>query len=406
MLRYPLKKDMDDHYINKFEEVMTSEWIRDQTRQMYYRNLFKEAGAFFDILHPIMQHYVDIWTSVRKAEALGESIVKMGSGNHELINLGRNLLELDGLYDLKLYRSRLQEKQLYNDACWELEVAQALKYNGFQVQFNDESKIRYDFTAECLGTTFAVECKNKQIQDKTFAANSAFAYLLGSRTIDKLTKHGYAVDLKVTVKETAVFEDYKRVMLAINNMLREGNSQTREGNQYTIEVIKDFRHLPTPKALDAIPNIHCCITGEERLKSELNKVYTERERGTSFQNRMFFSIPKERAEVKNLQDLIKKANRQVGENPGCLFLQVPYSDFSMCKEEISKFVYRNGYSNIHLVKIVALKSSNHGMGVKIDRLEDFVINSKARNPIPSILLERLTDHLFFSKFVNDIIWPT
>src|SRR5690349_11414454 len=94
----PSSREREDIYIDKFKEVITDEWIKQQTKNMYYQNQFKEAGAFLDLIHPIMRHYVNIWASVRKASALRREYVLMGVGDQELVSLGQNLYELDGLY--------------------------------------------------------------------------------------------------------------------------------------------------------------------------------------------------------------------------------------------------------------------------------------------------------------------
>ncbi len=65
MLGFQFIPGKEDQYIDKFKKVITEDWIRKQTRHMYYKNQFKEAGSYFDLLHPIMEYHVDIWSSLR-----------------------------------------------------------------------------------------------------------------------------------------------------------------------------------------------------------------------------------------------------------------------------------------------------------------------------------------------------
>lgn len=131
-------ENSEELYLNFFRNFMTEEWIRNQVKMMYSKkNQFKEIGDTFNLLPPILKDFTSVWRQLRRAELLGENVIPLSVGTINQQHIGRLLYELSGYYKEDYLRSRLQARDQFEDALWELEVGMALQYTGFEIQFEE-----------------------------------------------------------------------------------------------------------------------------------------------------------------------------------------------------------------------------------------------------------------------------
>jgi hypothetical protein len=335
----------DQLYIDTVRNILTCEWIERQFQVMYEYSQFKEEGYFLGLLHPFIGDHLNVIMALREADALKHDLICMGIGYQNTIELGRNLHELYGLYREDKIRPRLQDKNLYDDVCWELEVAMCLKYTGFKVRFEKEMNEKmYDITATIERDAIAIECKNKHIKDDKYNDNKAFANLVADKLFDRLNEIKENHDLRISIKEKGKIEDIKDVAVAIKDMLKLGNTITVLKDNYRVEIIDEYKNISTALIIQQGME-ELCINSRE-VKS-LKDVYLETNKtGIKYKHRLFFRFPPQNLELRNLSNIIKNANKQIMGMQGCVFLKVPIYQFEKAIEEIGDIFTKGHYSNI------------------------------------------------------------
>lgn len=389
----------NDHlYIDTARHILTYEWIERQLKIMYEQSQFKEKSYFLDLLHPFIKDYLNVLIALREAATLKHDLICMGLGYHNTIELGRNLYELHGLYREDKIRPRLQDKNLYDDVCWELEVAMCLKYTGFEVRFEKEiNEKMHDISAIKEGDAIAIECKNKHIVDDKYNDNKAFAVCLADKLLDKLNEIKDSYDLRITIRDKGKIEDIKDIAVVVQNMLKSGNTVAIFNNNYRIEIIDEYKNISTALIMQqAIEEL--CINSRD-IKS-LKDIYSKKGKtGTEYRHRLFFRFPPEDLQLRNLNNLIKNANKQIKGIQGCVFLKVPSFQFDNSVEEVRDLFSKGRYSNIGAVKLVSLNKTFHaGLGVKIERKEAIIVNQNAIIPISHSILDTLSKNIIFNKY--------
>ena len=212
------RDDLESIYIDFAKQIMDEEWINKQLKLVDEVSQFKEKGSFLGVFHPFIKNYLDIRVSIRRATILNEETILMGEGHSNIVELGRNLYELQDFYDKDKMRSRLQAKD-FEDTCWELEVMMALKYVGVMANFEAEKETKSFDISALIGTdNVAIECKNKHIEDKIYNGNRVFSDIVGEKVIEHLSKLDGKHDIRIEIDGSGKIEDVKQLVQTIRGM--------------------------------------------------------------------------------------------------------------------------------------------------------------------------------------------
>lgn len=388
---------LEDVYLQTVKDVLTNQWIEEQLKVLHNRVPTKEFASVVNTLHPFISDYISCLTQLRQAEILGQNMILMGVGHHNIIELGRNLYELRDLYNVDYFRSRLQDKESYDDACWELEVAINLKYSGFEVKFEKElDSKKHDLTAFLNVDLVAIECKNKHIEDKQYQRNQEFSWFFADKLLKDLEDLEENYDIRVTIEGCGDIADVKHLVKMVRKMISQNFFVRKFKDIYKIELINDYRDIPTPLVLQRSKEKVCINSSRYRSYKE---GLTTGQRGTQYKDRIFFRFPDEQLQLKNVNSLLGKANKQIYGLPGCVFLKVPHYRFEESIEEIIRLLDKNRYSNLGAVKLVALnRTFVPDKGVKTERSEKLLLNDSARLPVAKPILDCLSKNIMFNKW--------
>jgi len=380
MLNY--QDDLESLYIDFAKQIMDEEWINQQLKLVDEVSQYKEKGSYLGLFHPFIKNFLDVRVTVRKAVILNEETMLMGVGHSNIVELGRNLYELQGLYDKEKMRARLQSKD-YEDACWEFEVMMALIYSGVQANFEREKDIKsFDISAWIGSDKVAIECKNKHIEDKKYNFNKVFSHFLSEKVIKHLTELKGRHDIKIEIDGTGRIEDVKQLVQTIHEMLESNITYMKFKDTYKITMTKKYRDIPTGVIMKNNKEEFCISSS---IRNSLKEVYTKITEEMDYKDRIFFRFTPQNLSVKNLNSLLGKANKQITSTQGCVFLKVPYHAFNESIVEVEGLLQKF-YSNVSGVKIIALKKYFiENMGVKIARKEKFIVNKRAKvQPSPAL----------------------
>lgn len=399
-----MKRDIEQEllYINKLKGVLTQNWIDLQFKVLYEKSQLKERAKFLNLLHPFTRDYLDVQTSIRKAVILGKDILIAGEGYFNSVNVGKNLFELQGLYDEDKLRTRLQDKKQYDDVCWELDVAVCLKHTGFDIKFVEESdEASYDLFASYNGHDIAIECKNKHNEDEEYTTNKTFASCFTKDVFNvwcDLNRDKYDVRISI-IHGTGALEDIKKVNLLIRDMFLSKSKKSICNNQYEIEFINDYKGIPTPVVLERFGEEMCMNT---RVVADLKDIYDKtKNNGTSYEDRIFFRFPPQDLELKSIKALISKANKQINGIQGCVFLKAPMINFDEAIQQTKKILLKD-FTNIGGVKVISLQNSfSESYGVKTERNEEFIIHSRPKIQINKAIAATLSKNIYFNKYYSN-----
>ena len=392
MLDYP--EDLESKYIDFAKKIMDEGWMNQQLRLVDEVSQYKEKGSYLGLFHPFIRNYLDIRITFRKAIILNNETMLMGVGHSNIVELGRNLYELHGLYDEKKTRARLQSKD-YEDVCWELEVMMALKYSGVQANFEREKEIpSFDISAFIGSENIAIECKNKHIEDKEYNFNKIFSHFLSEKVIQHLTEVEGRHDIKIEIDGTGKIEDVKQLAQTIREMLKSKITYMNYKNVYEITMTNKYKNIPTGIIMKSNKEEFCVSSS---VRNSLKEVYTKNEE-MNYKDRIFYRFKSQDLSVKNLNSLLSTANKQIAGNQGCVFLKVPHYAFNESISEVEGLLQRF-YSNISGVKIIALKKDFiENSGVKVARKEKLILNEHAKIQLSQTCKSTFEQPMMFKKY--------
>lgn len=390
--------ELEEIHIDFLERVLTKDWIKEQLKIVDEVSQFKEQGSILGLFHPLVADYLSLRVSIRKASILDQDTILMGIGHNNIVELGRNLYELQGLYNVDKIRARIQSKDLFEDVCWELEVAMALKYGGFDINFVDETdKPTYDILGKFNGRQVAIECKRKHIKDKDYNFNRIFSTYLGKRLIEELEKHDGKHEVLITVNGVGKLEDAKLILHTFRDMLNSNTPIKYVKDSCRITLTDKFRGTDTGLIMRGNKAEFALASSK---KNNLKEVYTDNHSETEFKDRVFFKFDSQNLQIKNLRSLLSTANKQLNGNLSCLFLKVPYFAHDLAVQEVEDLLSKR-YENIGAVKIVSTqKTFSEDYGVKTGRKEVLRINSNAAIKVSEKIVDLLSNTTMFSKYVS------
>lgn len=381
---------MEDN-IDYLKDFFGDEWIKAEFEKTEKRSMLKEVGARYFNYHPFVQYQYELLYLIRRADNLKKDDVVLME-NWEKLNKTGCLLKLHmmKIEDKNEFLNRLKSAELFDDVLWELEVATIFLKNNINYDFKIPSPgDSNDLTCYIDNRALEIECKNKHIFDERFNKNDIFSHMLCNEVGKIKELYGKTIEFEY---EEGCYEDIKTIVQEIKSKLLINNS-VNTINKYRIEIKSDYSNM-SPEQILNLNGVQRFYLASQQRKSDL---YNMDIPNINNSIRIIIKFPKEVRNIKNIDSLIKTANKQLP-NGGVIFLKVPYYDFDNMIKEIKK-ILNNNFSNIYCIKVVAFESEYiEDTGVKVSRREELVWGKLSNCKLTKKEFDFLSDNIAFSIY--------
>ena len=385
-------------YSEKVNDFMGKDWIDSE---MNRAKASRKKGGVIIAQHPFIRDYEEIHAQVFRAEVLKEDTIIMGKGHSNLVELGKCLLELEGNYNEEITRNRLRSKENYESTVWELKVISALNKNG-AVAKNRATKNEkgYDIVARINDKYFAVECKKKIVEDAEYKSNLTKAGMMAKAVQSTIGKILYGIDIRIIINDILCVDDVPEIRKTARDMIYSGVKKSLIVDKYVVEVIDEYLNVPAGYVTGRLQTETICTVSGSRT---LEEVYTEKVNDHRFKNRVFVRLREGNAQVKNFDDLLCKANKQLSNSrmQSSVFIEVPMHAFDECLSEVKR-LFNGKYENIGCVNLVASEKEHLlNVGVKLNIKTKCVLNEKPKIKMHDDVIEFLNKNPMFQYFAEE-----
>ena len=381
---------MNYNNIEVLRNYIGKEWIHNQIEKTNDNSLLKELGSEYETYHPFVHYQYELDYLIRLAETDKAKDVALQKWYHILNNAGWLLkMNLPFLENVEEMRMRLRDSEHFDDVVWELEVATMLRINNVRTKLlTPNEKQTNDLEIILFNKTLQIECKNKELNNSRYNTNQIFAQSLINSLSDVEVIQGKAIEISY---ENARYQDIRKITKIVRDKFDIFDYQSIDG-RYKVRSSLKYFEKDISNILDN-DEIRFISDAKSVQKKDLYKKETKGD----FKCRFILKFPLENKRLSNLENLLKKANKQliIG---GVLFLKVPHETFDEAKEYVQSELNRK-FSNISAIKLFGIKYDNlPDEGIRVDRKEELITSSRSKYQLSEEETDFFRKDMFFSKY--------